>query len=64
MKPIAIRVFALAAMTPALTSCIATPEELLQRDRTTCTAIGIPAGSQRYEDCVLQLQAARLGRHH
>ncbi len=38
-----------------------TAADTLARDRQTCAAIGFPADSADFRNCVLQLQAARLG---
>lgn len=46
----------------SLTGCI-TREELLQQDRLTCTEIGFQADSEKYQSCLVQLQAARHGHY-
>ncbi len=47
-----------------LSGC-STRQDYLARDRATCTEIGFVAGSAPHNDCVLELQAARLqGRNH
>lgn len=47
-----------------LSACVSR-EELLARDRLTCTQIGFAADSSDYRNCVLQLEVARLhGYHH
>lgn len=47
-----------------LSACVSR-EELLARDRQTCTEIGFAPDSADYRNCILQLEAARLhGYHH
>lgn len=46
-----------------LSACVSR-EELLTRDRLTCTQIGFTPNSPDYRNCVLQLEAARLHGYH
>ena len=62
-----MRTAILVGLALILSACVSR-EDLLNRDRQTCAEIGFSPGSQRYQDCILQMQSARLsdhaGHHH
>lgn len=47
-----------------LTTACVSHEELIARDRQTCSDIGFVAGTPEHRDCILRLEAARLQGHH
>ena len=58
------RLLWLSVLLPLLSACGLSREELIARDKLTCTEIGFAPDTPASQDCVLRLEAARLQGHH
>ncbi len=58
------RLLWLGMLSLLLAACAPSREQLIARDKLTCTEIGFTPRTPDLRDCVLRLETARLQGHH
>jgi hypothetical protein len=52
----------LLVLSSLVASCVSTSEQLAQRNNERCAARGLQPGTDRFSDCVVQLESERVQR--
>jgi hypothetical protein len=62
MHPVPRIFLILLALAPLVAGCISTSEQVTQRINERCAARGLQPGTDRFSDCVVQLESERTQR--